>query len=346
MRAAHDTETDADLAAEAARWFVLLDSEDASEREQAQRAFAAWRARSTRHAEAAARLESFVGGVRQVAQASPGGAQAVHAALDAARQSEDRARRGRALGRTAGALALVALLAAPSWLLLQPPSPASWLADVRSGSGEWTRRTLSDQSRLTLAGAAAVNWRENEHERVLELVRGSVLVDVAKDAKRPFYVQTPLARIRALGTRFVVSYDDSGLRLEMLESRVAVQPQQMGPAGDRRDAVIVQAGQRLQVGSAGIEPVQSLDTAAIERGWQRHQLVVDDRPLPQVLDELARHHAGPLRFDRQALAGIRVSGVLPLDDTAQALELLQQNFPQLRVRTFASWVWVGLQPLS
>ena len=75
--------------------------------------------------------------------------------------------------------------------------------------------------------------------------------------------------------------------------------------------------------------------------------MVDNRPLAEVLDQLARHHPGPMRFDREALAQIRVTGVLPLDDTAKALRLLQRNFPELRVRSVAGrWVWIDLQPAS
>ena len=66
-----------------------------------------------------------------------------------------------------------------------------------------------------------------------------------------------------------------------------------------------------------------------------------------LLEQIARHHPGPVRFDRAALADIRVSGVLPLDDTAQTLRLLQRSFPQLRMRFLASrWVWVDLQAVG
>ncbi len=344
---AWDDAPPADLAEQAAGWIVGLDSDDADERARAQRGFAAWRAQSPQHAEAAARLEAFIGRVRQAAGPGAADAQAARAALNAV-QPGAQPRRSRALGRAAGAVALVALLAVPSWLALHSHPPAHLWADVRSSAGEWRRHTLSDGSQLTLSGVAAIHWRADERERVVELVRGSLLVDVAKDATRPFYVQTPLGRIRALGTRFAVTYDDGGLTLEMLESRVAVQaPDDGNGAAAVRKPVVVQAGQRVHVGAEGIGAVEDMDPEGVEQGWQQHQLVVHDRPLPEVLDRLAPHHAGPLQFDRAALAAIRVSGVLPLDDTAQALRLLQQNFPQLRLRSVASrWVWVDLQPAS
>lgn len=335
-----------DIAEQAAAWLVLLDSDDPADRASAATGFAAWQAESPRHADAAARLQAFVAQVQQVRGPAAGGTAAARAALNAAQQAARPTRRRRTSARVAGVMALVAVLAGPAWLALHSHPPAHLRADLRNGAGEWSRHTLSDGSQITLSGVSAINWRADAGTRVLELVRGSVLVDVAKDAARPFVVQTPVGRVRALGTRFAVSLDDAGLTLEMLESRVAVQTPAQWQAGNR-DALVVEAGQRVRLGAAGAGAVQPMDPGEVEQGWQQHQLVVDDRPLPEVLDQLARHHAGPLKFDRDGLADIRVSGVLPLDDTLQALRLLERNFPQLRVRSVASrWVWIDRQPAS
>lgn len=66
--------------------------------------------------------------------------------------------------------------------------------------------------------------------------------------------------------------------------------------------------------------------------------MVNDRPLSEVLDELARQRPGRIQYDRARIDGIRVSAVLPLDDTDRALQLLVANFPQLRVRTLTPYL--------
>ena len=341
----------AGIADQAAAWLVALDSDDAAERAAARRGFADWKRQDPRHADAAERMQGFVRQVRQVRGGATAQARAAHAALDTAHDSARQSQRRRSAVRAAGTVALVALLALPSWLALHRHPPAHLWADLRTSSGEWSRHTLSDGSQITLSGVSAIRWRADGASRVVELVGGSILVYGARDATRPFYVQTPLGRVRALGTRFAVRYDDGGMTVEMLESRVAVQTTEQWrrdpEGGARAGALVVTAGQRVHLGAQGAGPLQPLDPAGVEQGWQRHQLVVDDRPLPEVLDQLARHHPGPLHFDRRALLPIRVTGVLPLDDTAQALRLLQRNFPQLRMRSLAArWVWVDLQPAS
>ncbi len=329
------------IAEQAAEWMVRLGSDDEEERVRAQAGFAAWKAQDRRHAQAAARMEAFIGQVQAVRGQTPGGGQAAQAAMRVAGQLR---RRQRAV-RWGSALALAAVLAVPAWWLLRdhPASPwAQELADLRSTEGQWRHQVLDDGSQLTLSGAGAVRWHLDGHQRVVELLRGSVLVQVAHDASRPFYVQTPLGRVRALGTRFTVTYDAAGVRVEMLESRVAVQTPQQWRSGSH-EAVEVSAGQRVTLGDTGVGRIEPLDPQGVEQGWRRHQLVVDDRPLSEVLDELARHHTGSLHYDRAALSRVRMTGVLPLDDPGQALQLLRQTFPQLRVRSLASrWMWVGL----
>lgn len=336
----------AHIAEQAAAWLVRLDSDDALEREAARQGFAAWQAQDPRHARAAARLQAFVSQVRQIGEQAPDQGRAAHGALDAAHARARPSRRRRAAVRLGGSLALALALALPSWLAVHSYPPANLWADLHSNGGQWVEHRLGDGSVVTLSGISAINYRFDEASRVVELVRGSLLVEVARDATRPFYVQTPLGRIQALGTRFVVRYDDGGLTVEMLESRVAVQTAGQWKSGSA-EATVVRAGQRLRVAGSGRQEMQDLDIGGVEQGWRHHQLVVDDRPLAEVLDELARHHPGPLRFDRDALSQIHVSGVLPLDDTARALRLLQRNFPELRMRSVAGrWVWIDLQPAS
>lgn len=332
-------ERDATIAAQAADWIVRLGSGDAAERVRAQQGFAVWKAQDPRHAEAAQRIEAFLGQVQAVRNDSPGTGQAVRTALEAPR----RARRRRT-ARLAGALVLAAVLALPASRFVETwpgQTFAAERADLRGSERQWTHQVLQDGSQLTISGAGAIRWHFDAHTRTVELLRGSILVQVAHDAARPFLVQTPLGSVRALGTRFTVTRDPDGVRVEMLESRVAVRP------AEADAEVELRAGQRMTVRAGRVDAVEPMDPRSVELGWQRHQLVAEGQPLDAVLDQLARHHSGMLRFDRGALAGLRMSGVLPLDDTDRALALLQKSFPQLRVRSLASrWVWVDLAPSS
>lgn len=320
------------IAAQAAQWIVQLSCDDAAERQAARRAFDAWKAADPRHAAAAAGMERLLGqaeAVRANGTGEPGRA-ALAAALNA------RSTRGRVKKYAAAAL-LGVILAAPAWLALQAYPPAWLMADLRTGTGQWKTQVLDDGTRISINSGTAVNLRYDARLRALELVQGEILVEVAKDAARPFLVETRDGSMRALGTKFLVSREEGATRLSVLESRVSVQTDAQRRSGSR-EAIVVEAGQAVRIRPDGTDPIAAVDASQIEDGWKQHRLFVHDRPLAEVLDTLARHRSGLLQYDAQAIAGIRISAVLPLDDTDRAMQLLAANLPSLRVRSFTPYL--------
>jgi len=321
--------TDDVLAEQAARWIVRLSDDDAAERKTAQHGFAAWKAADPRHAAAAAGMENILQQLSAVRGTTSGDVRPARTALAAAVPKRQHTRRL----AIASALALLVLGVTVS------ERPAYLLADLRSPTGQWRTQTLADGSRLTLGSDSAVNVHFSAGERHLELVQGEILVEVAKDKNRPFIVDSKQAALRALGTRFTVRRLDDATILSMLESAVSAQVPQ-------HPAVKVHAGQRTRITRDGVGPLVSFDAASLQDAWSAHQLVVNDQPLTEVLDELARHRPGQLRYDRAQLANIRVAAVLPLDDTDKALQLLADNFPQLRIRMLTRYLVMVDAPIK
>lgn len=318
------------LEVQAAQWLVQLSGDDEQASATAAAGFAAWKAADPRHAAAAAGMERLLAQLDGLGDQAGGSMGPAGAGLAAAvARPPSRVRRHIAL-----ALGIAMVLAVPAWLALPHYSPAYLLADIRVAGGEWHSRTLADGSRITLNGGSAVNVRYDGARRVVELVQGDILVDVAHDSRRPFDVETAQGSMRALGTRFVVTRDSDATVLSMLESRVAVRAANKAQAAPTE----VVAGGRVRIDASGVCPVEQVDPAGISDAWRLHQLVVDNQPLSNVLDQLGRQRPGRIVFNHAALDGIRVSAVLPLDDTDRALSLLLTNFPQLRIRTVSRYL--------
>lgn len=332
-----DAET---LAETAADWIVRLSADDPEERRQAEAGFTAWKNADPRHAAAAASLEHLIGqldGIRRNGNQTPARRTLVTVGPPPPRPRKLPARR---LGAT---LLLAVGLLLPAWSLIQQMPPSALLADIRTGRGEWMTHTLDDGSHVSLSGTSAVTLDFSANRRTVKLLHGDILVDVAPDAARPFVVETEHGSIRALGTRFLVRHRDNATELNMLESRVEVRASNAAEAST--PPRIVAAGQTLRFGPGQPLQPQDDDPALLEEAWKHRQLVVHNQPLTTVLDELARHHPGIIRYDRSAIAGKHVSAVLPLTDTERALQLLANNFPDLRIRTLTPyWVSVDAQP--
>ncbi|MEG1041507.1 MAG: FecR family protein [Pseudomonas sp.] len=208
-------------------------------------------------------------------------------------------------------------------------------ADLHTSPGEWQSQTLEDGSRITLFGNSAIDLQFDGGQRRIQLRRGQVLVDVAHDTSRPFVVSTAEGSFTALGTRFVVSRGEGQSELSMLQSTVAVR------SADRNQALEVHGGGRAWVREDAVGRLPDIDPVSLEQAWQRHQLVVEGMPLPQVLQALGQQRQGHLQFDASQLADLKVSAVLPLDDTDRALQLLAQALP-IRVQQYTGW-WTRIE---
>lgn len=307
---------------QAAEWMIRLHEGPLNEAER--QAFERWKQQGPQHAASARRMEEVIARM----QALRGQKAPARAALGAAFAPTKKPTRHKSYVR---ALALACCLALPAATLLSSPYPARWLADVRSGPAQWKTVHLPDDSTVTFNGTSAANLHFDSHERRVELLQGEILLDVAHDGARPFLVQTEQGTLRALGTRFVVKREGEVTVLTMLQSRVAAQ------SANGQQTVEVDAGSRALITTDAVRLTGTVDPASISDAWRRHQLVVDNRPLPEVLDEIARHRSGYLQFDREALAKLNVSVVLPLDDSDHALQLLAQTLP-INLRAVTPWL--------
>jgi len=316
---------DAQVLQAAAQWRVRLDE---CPDPDVQRAFKRWLAADPAHERAWQRITATWDAF--AAAARPGNRAVLERSFDEERRERRRWRR-----RGAAAVALLLALLPLAWIAGDLPPAAHLLADHRTATGErWSVR-LPDGSLLGLNTATAVNVAFDAGQRRIELLAGEIAVEAAPDPDRPFVVGTAEAEARALGTRFTVQrLPGAGVmvtRVAVQESRV-----ELCASAAREECLRLRADQQASADPDGLSPAATVDAAAAA-AWLRGQLVADDRPLTEVLDTLARHHRGLLQIDRAALAGLRVSGVLPLADIDRALAALAASQP-IRVRRYTPWV--------
>ena len=308
------------LLEEAAEWLLALNFDAADEAQR--QAFERWRAQSEAHRAAWARAERVM--VTFASVPPDIGQQAVRRAGD------------RALSRRRTLRLLTALLVgAPSgWLALRTLPWDAPGADLTTAIGERRSLVLADGSQLALNSDSALDVRFDEGIRRLHLRRGEVLVTTHADPvvpRRPFVVSLAQGEVEALGTRFSVRRDEGLCQVAVFAHGVELRPQ-------RGTAVRLTAGQQAWFDALGVQRRALVDEDASL--WTRGMLVAHDRPLAEVLAELGRYRPGLLRCD-PAVAGLRVSGALSLDDTDQALLALQRTLPIRVSRRTRYWVAVG-----
>jgi transmembrane sensor len=220
-------------------------------------------------------------------------------------------RRRLLIGLGAAAAAAVAVAVGPQ---LMAPS----YVDYATQRGETRKITLADGSRLTLGSATALRVRLGRKQREAVLVDGEASFDVAHIENRPFVVTVGPRLVRVLGTEFNILSHGGRLAVTVRRGVVSV-------SGGAEGTVKLERGQQL---------FQSPDAVARTRNvapdaafaWQSGKLIYERTPLGDVVAELNRYVAKPIRVDPSA-ASVTISGVLLVDEEAAMLRRLELFAP-------------------
>jgi transmembrane sensor len=300
---------------QASIWFVRL--EDEPHDPDLRAAFAAWLAASPTHRMAWEETQQLA---PLIAAAAPLGD-----AGDAMAGVVVRLGGRRPRYRLAAAAALAACLA---WLI-GPDLRLHLEAQQIASTGEVRLVTLADGSRTWLAPGAAIAFDSSAGQRRLRLMRGTAYFDVARDAAHPFQVETAGGRVRVLGTAFEIASGEQ-TRVAVARGRVEVADAQGNVLGQLGSGGSITFGAR---GAPEQRPVRPDRIAT----WKEGELIVNDRPVGEVIEALRPWFHGLIIARGAGLTRDRVTGLYNLRDPDAALAALGQAH-RFRVSSLTPWV--------
>jgi len=208
------------------------------------------------------------------------------------------------------AIAPALLLVAMLWT---PHAWQDWRSDAHTAIGALSAQQLPDGSTLQLDTDSAVALPFAPDRRDIELLRGALAIEVAKDPAHPLRVHCAGVEARAVGTRFVVAWHAGDeIEIGVTEGTVAVR------ANDRAEPILVQAGQRARVDTRS-GTVRSDVLPALGYGWTRGVLSFDRVPLEQVVAEIARYMPEHVAFQAVQHAATPVTATFPIEHPDAAL---------------------------
>lgn len=173
-----------------------------------------------------------------------------------------------------------------------------------------TSITLNENSRLTYPRTFG------KGQRVVRLV-GEALFKVKHDAAHPFIVETAAVRTRVLGTVFdVKAYQGSQARVALVEGSVIVSDK--SGHHSRR----IRPGEAAETASGGRLSVSRVNTE-METAWSEGMVYYDNKPLQDVLADLAQRYHVAVVFKASELKTLHVNFATRRDATLdETLELL------------------------
>ncbi|GAA5011144.1 FecR family protein [Acinetobacter puyangensis] len=314
-----DSKGEDELLQQVAEWLVKMSDEDCSEEDR--QAFLAWQNQNPHRRQLVEQVQATL---QQFTQIQHSNSQQLSTQIIEDTLNDDSLNhRGYSSGMLRSVMIFLCsglIIALMAWQMLPMHD---WLADRRNAYNQWTVQSLSDRSEINISGKTAYDIDFDQAQRLIKLFNGNILVDVAKDAQRPFVIETKYARITALGTRFIVQHYEHATILMMLESKTSVELS--GSIAGSTENIVVEAGQQVIIDAQGIHPSHQISPELLESAWQKRMLVIHQMPLDQVLGILQSYQNKRLSYDDKQLQHIIVNATLPLD--GDALQLLQQSLP-------------------
>jgi transmembrane sensor len=183
----------------------------------------------------------------------------------------------------------------------------------RTQIGEMKVIPLSDGSVVTLNTDSEIAVRYSRSQRLIELVHGEALFDVAKNKLRPFVVQTGTALVRAVGTSFSVKVlPNQPVQVLVREGIVEV----------KRPGVPVAPVVLVAMNSRAIAPQDApitskpVETAEVGRelAWRVGRLAFHGETLAEAAAEFARYSDARIQIDDPEVAHQKVTGLFVSTD--------------------------------
>lgn len=179
--------------------------------------------------------------------------------------------------------------------------------------GEVLRVPLQDGSAITLNSVSEVVVQFDHMQRLVRLLRGEALFDVAKEAARPFKVETGHSSVVAVGTSFTIQRVAArAVEVMVREGSVDFSAADMS----RRHPIRLTADTMVVVDPVHAIRVESLRPLEVDRrlAWRNGMISFDGDSLAQAAAEFARYSSMRIVIDDPTVARRKVVGLYSATD--------------------------------
>ena len=233
--------------------------------------------------------------------------------------------------RLAAVAVILAAVCLTGWLGWQispraPAAPTSFITVL----GEQRFVLLTDGSSIKLNTESHVEISMTPTLREVELLRGELLVNVAKDPARPFRVKIGDVTVEAIGTRFSVYRRKADTLVAVVEGRVAIKRSQ--PISDPSlpllpaEPMELSAGQQVALTKDRVSTPLPANLKKVT-AWTEQRVVFEDETLTVVVAEFNRYNRSHLIIGDAALTERRITGRYNVNNAEEFIKVLDALDP-------------------
>lgn len=197
----------------------------------------------------------------------------------------------------------------------------AWLdRAIETELGEWRTAALTDGTKVRVGPDSLLRVSFGDDHRTIRLVRGEAMFDVAEDRSRPFYVESEMIGVLAVGTEFrvsrlggkdVVAVTEGTVALyrdgrDAIRGAVSVAPAQIAEA---TGGVALSAGDQVSITrSTRSKPVaKEKVNVNYEQAWADGWLLYEDKTVAEVASAYNRFNRVKIVVAEPSIAARRLT---------------------------------------
>ncbi|GLX79447.1 histidine kinase [Thalassotalea insulae] len=205
-------------------------------------------------------------------------------------------------------------------------------------TGQQLDATFDDGSIIHLNTNSRIETEFSDEKRLIKLVKGEALFEVAHDPERPFIVYVGDRLVQAIGTKFVVHLHAKNVQVTVTDGKVKMSKvnvdskladiKAINTADIQKDDIYLAKGDNVFVANEQAPIITQFKPENIERelSWLDGKLIFDNEELFDVIEEVNRYFNIKIVLKDPSLHHIRISGRFDLDDSDALIEALELSF--------------------
>lgn len=204
--------------------------------------------------------------------------------------------------------------------------------------GQQMDATFNDGSIIHLNTNSRIETEFSDEKRIIKLIKGEALFEVAHDPNRPFIVYAGNRLVQAIGTKFVVHLKSENIQVTVTDGKVKMSKvplnttltdiKELNNTTTQKDDIYIAKGEKVIVGDNQAPKLTRIKPENIKRelSWLNGKLVFDNEELLNVIEEINRYVNIEIVLKDPSLHNIRISGRFDLEDSEALIEAIELSF--------------------
>ncbi|PCH97909.1 MAG: hypothetical protein COB83_00355 [Gammaproteobacteria bacterium] len=204
--------------------------------------------------------------------------------------------------------------------------------------GQHMDTTFADGSIIHLNTNSHIETAFSDEKRIIKLIKGEVLFEVAHDPNRPFIVYAGDRLVQAIGTKFVVHLKSENIQVTVTDGKVKMSKvalntkladiKKLNNATIQNDDIFINKGEKIIVSGDKTPTLIHIKPENIKRelAWLDGKLIFDNEELLDVIEEINRYVDIEIILKDPSLHKIRISGRFDLGDSEALIEAIELSF--------------------